>query len=386
MAFRAVVPVVHSQGFGNLFNALIRAHLISDSCGLRFYWPRWPIRQRVPWDSGVGLGRYRTFGGYFPDRLRDRVVSDLSNWHLRLQRRLHRTLVWPVVEFSRDVAPKGRSHWIEDDGEACRSYLERQGLLDSRRSVTVLVGSGDLSRYRGIRRGRKWLVELMIAHRETRELIDGVEREVGRGFRVGLLVRMGDYVERGETTVDGVRTEPSVIVPGERNVRLPIEWFIRIGEELRRDGPCRFVLVSDGTEEELKPILEAFSPSHVLGKPFQDLAGAVILSRCDLVISSNSTYSRLAVFLSEGRPYIWPAETLYPDDCGRFGYLWNDKGRRPRADDWGEGTAVRRCFALSVNFRSLPDGLLRYKASDGMIPVEIVNDLLYREPVQLLMD
>jgi hypothetical protein len=173
-----------------------------------------------------------------------------------------------------------------------------------------------------------------------------------------------------------------VVEQGERNVRLPLEWYLRICEQLREVIDCVFVLVSDGTREELAPILNRLAVIHFLGEPYQDLAGALVLAQSDLVICSNSTYCRLAVFLND-KPYIWPADTLYSDTSDRYGYLWRDRGREVTAEDsdMEREEIVRRCFALPLNFTKLPPGLLRYAASKGRAPIECHNDLIYREPV-----
>jgi hypothetical protein len=46
--------------------------------------------------------------------------------------------------------------------------------------------------------------------------------------------------------------------------------------------------------------------------------------------------------------------------------------------------AVRRCFALSCDLSILPDGLKRYLASNGTLPIEITDDLLYGDQVYLM--
>ena len=138
---------------------------------------------------------------------------------------------------------------------------------------------------------------------------------------------MKDFVERGQVTVDGVATTNGVVQPGERNVRLPLDWYIRIGLQLREAVDCQFVLLSDGSIDELKPLLNALKPIHLIGEAYQDMADALIMARSDLVICSNSTYCRLALFLND-RPYVWCADTLVRDDSARFGFLWEIVVRR----------------------------------------------------------
>lgn len=88
------------------------------------------------------------------------------------------------------------------------------------------------------------------------------------------------------------------------------------------------------------------------------------------------------MFLND-KPYVWPADTLYADDSGDYGYLWRDRGRGVTSEDRAKEGAeiVRRCFALPLGFTRLPAGLLRYAASRGRATIECHNDLIYREPV-----
>jgi len=375
MSARWVFPVVTSCGFGNNFFALVRAHLIAESCALEYQTPLWPACTHVRTAPQLG------YGLYFPPARHARWRWWFTRWHVAVKKRLGLAL-WPLLELTKEVSLKAKEFGIVDVGEAFYRYLAARGLDHPERSLTVLVPPGNLSEYAEIRRGRSWLNDLLLQHARTRSLVEKIDAQTRGNFRVALQVRMGDFVERGNVTCDGVPTEPGKIVPGERNVRLPLDWYIRIGLQLRDAGPVSFVLVTDGQIHELKPLIDVLQPIHIIGEPYQDLAGALILARSDLVVCSNSTYCRLAVFLND-RPYIWPADTLYSDSSGDYGYLWRDGGRAVSAEDRDtedEGV-VRRCFALPISFRKLPAGLLRYVRGGGRIPIESGNDLIFREPV-----
>jgi hypothetical protein len=222
-----------------------------------------------------------------------------------------------------------------------------------------------------------------MSHADTRKLLMEVEQlTVGR-LRIAVNIRMGDFVERGGVTVDGIPTVTGEITEGERNVRLPLDWYTRICSLIREACNCEFILVSDGTRQELQPFLDEISPVNILGVPFQDLVGALLMSRADLTICSNSTYSRFSVFLND-KPYIWCANTLIKDPSGRYGYLWSDGGNPVPASDSSEHDTIRRCFALGINFSVLPKGLKRYLDSNGELGIEAPADLLYRDPVRIL--
>jgi len=46
--------------------------------------------------------------------------------------------------------------------------------------------------------------------------------------------------------------------------------------------------------------------------------------------------------------------------------------------------AIRRCFALSYKTSALPEGLSRFLKSEGAMPIENWNDLLYGDAVFMM--
>jgi hypothetical protein len=149
-------------------------------------------------------------------------------------------------------------------------------------------------------------------------------------------------------------------------------------------------LVSDASADELRAFVREFDPISVTADPTAALLGVLLLSQSDLIICSNSTYSRLACFLSD-RPYIWFADTLVLDESRRYGYMFKSSladavPQEPLelgSADF-DPNAVRRCFPIASDFETLPSGLFRYLASDGAAPIEVTDDLMYHEPVGLL--
>lgn len=366
---RVVYPTVSAMGFGNNVIALAKAHLIAESCAMTYQRPIWPPTEHVPGERR-GYGHYLQWTGW--DRLRVAIFSHLS----RLQRKFSVPPWPPCVSFRReDYAEAGQT----DVGEACRLHLRRRGLDDPGRSVIVTT-SGMWGGYPGISRARPWIRQLLLSHADTRRRYESIDRAIGDRFRIGVNIRMGDFLAPGEHNPDR---------QGERLVRLPLEWFAQLCRLMRSLVDCEIVLVTDGTREELAEFLAEFRPVHTIDQPFTAFLGVLLLSRCDLVVCSNSTYSRLACFLSD-RPYVWFADTLFRDPSGRYGYLWKGSvTARPPSSNMappvtdGSREAIRRCFALSADFVAIPEGLRRYVASGGRAPIEIENDLLYRDPVLL---
>ena len=122
--------------------------------------------------------------------------------------------------------------------------------------------------------------------------------------------------------------------------------------------------------------------------------GLFIMIHSDLVVCSNSTYSRLGCFLND-KPYIWIADTLVKERLGLYGHLWPDgEGPMPAwfkpavksAKERTDLDAIRRCFAINYDFSALPAGLKCYLASNGTLPIEINDDLFYGESVCLMQE
>ena len=364
MSIRFVYPFVTSTGLGNNVIALARAHLIAESCQMTYQTPIWPPCEHVKPPTPNG------YGYYFPTTLADRLKIELALFQRRVQGKL-RIQLWPILLLD---ANDYKQIGVVDVGEACRVYLKNRGLDDPAESLVVITGKGMWGGYVGIRRARPWIIELFMSHADTRRRLTEIEQRTEERLRIAVHIRMRDFRPRQST---------GPIRDGERCARLPLDWYVRICRLIREICDCGFILVTDGSHEELSPFLKEFNPVNTIGQPYQDLLDALLMSRSDLVICSNSTYSRLGVFLND-KPYIWCADTLAKDPSGRFGYLWKDGGNPVPASDRSDPHVIRRCFALSINFQTLPVGLKRYLNPNGTSLIEISDDLLYRDPVYLM--
>lgn len=360
---RLVFPTVTSCGFGNNVITLAKAHLIAESCQMTYQAPVWPWCEHVKPEVPNG------YGYYFPSSPADKRRLKWIGLQYRMQRKLPIKL-WPTLEFDRNVYAR---IGIEDVGECCRAWLKEMGLDDPSRSL-VLTTSGMWGQYGGIKRARGWMNDLLLSHEDTRRRLEEIKQRSAGRLRVAVQIRMGDFVPREQA---------GAIVGGERVVRLPMEWYARLCRLIRQACDCDFLLVTDGQREELEDFLHEFEPIHLLGQNYNDLLGVLLMSHADLVVCSNSTYSRLGVFLND-RPYIWCADTLVPEETGRWGYLWKEDVKPVVAKGTPDLDAVRRCFALPCDFGELPGGLRRYLASGGTAAIEVGDDLLYHDPVELL--
>ncbi len=100
---------------------------------------------------------------------------------------------------------------------------------------------------------------------------------------IGIHIRLGDYNEENKT---------------------PIDWYvntIKILQEDKKYQNTSFIIFSDGKDEELRAILDIPNCKRV-DKP-NALSDILCLSKCQIIIGSNSTFSAWAAFLGR-KPFI----------------------------------------------------------------------------------
>jgi hypothetical protein len=368
-ALRVAYPLVNIAGFGNNVITLAKAHCVAERCGLTYLPPRWPPTHHM-------LQSRDGYGHYFPLGPWDRLLHEClripgSPSRPRRQEEPFEAGV-RTVRFTQDDYERVD---IEDMGDACAEHLRCRGLLGSLRPLVVGI-AGQWGRYRSIRPARAWLRELLSSHEPSRRRHEEIIGSLRPGTIVAVHIRLNDKLPR---------TEFDDCQPGERLVQIPLDWYTTtcrlIGKEL--DG--RFLLLSDGTDEQLRSFIEEFQPLRVR-QEYTDLLSITLMSASDLVVCSNSSYSRFACFLND-RPYVWCADLLLEDDSGRYGYLWGAGHydqigtRREEPDPQADLDAVARCFAVPRRATELAPGLVRYLRSCGSLPVEQEADLLYGHAV-----
>jgi hypothetical protein len=131
-----------------------------------------------------------------------------------------------------------------------------------------------------------------------------LQQEVPRNSYVGIHCRCGDYVP------------PEQATPATPFVRAPQDYYRRtIRKVLERKPDARFYLASDGTYEEIRFLLDEFPVRR--GHPESPIFDLFALSRCLLLIGSNSTFTDTARMLAQNLPTITPASSG-PDITSRI--------------------------------------------------------------------
>lgn len=168
------------------------------------------------------------------------------------------------------------------------------------RKLAIIKFSKDMSIHEGL--GKYFtdfncevpLVLDLIRRLTDENVIAAVPLEKEMGCCVGLHIRLGDYLPE---------------------LRVSIDWYkgviMRI-TELNKEQ--KFLIFSDGTDEELAELLALPNVERVFyGNAFADMIG---LSRCKLVVASDSTFSAWSAFIGQ-KPVIFSKRhfpKVYADD------------------------------------------------------------------------
>lgn len=106
---------------------------------------------------------------------------------------------------------------------------------------------------------------------------------------VAVHVRLGDYLQQ---------------------LRIPINWYVGIIRNILLINPSQEIVVfSDGTDEELMPLLNLRNVRRVFyGNAFADMWA---MSKCKLVIASDSTFSAWGAFMGQ-KPIIFSKRHFPP--------------------------------------------------------------------------
>lgn len=93
--------------------------------------------------------------------------------------------------------------------------------------------------------------------------------------KIAIHVRLGDYLP---------------------HLRIPIGWYVNVVKEILKKRPSQqFVLFSDGNDDELKDLLDIPNVNKkFFGNAFADMWA---ISKCKLLIASDSTFSAWGAFL-----------------------------------------------------------------------------------------
>jgi len=281
------------SGLGNELIPLAKAFIASCELGIKLLPTAWGLNER----------NYRVFFG-----------TSRFDW-VRL---LALKKLLPAYTFREsDYLATGE----RDYGDAIRVYAERMGL--DRRRHYALMTDGLWGEYYAIRKAIPYIAKTLYSTRYTLQNLYDYNKRIPAGtLTVAVNIRMTDFA---------IPT-PGTDFRGLWNTRIPIEWYVNICRSLRDllRGAVTFLLITDGTAEELSDFIAEFKPVTNFDQPFRDISGLLTMANADALVCSISSYSQWAAVLSNA-PYFWYRPHLRAVD----GYLtiWASLTEKPRADD-----------------------------------------------------
>jgi hypothetical protein len=245
---------IGGNGLGNLMFTWARCLAASERHGWRPIWPTWQSFKPKNWR--VNPYDHRTYFDLF--RPTERYVS---GW--RKPWRLARYRWIPEQQAVEHGAPPG----------SVVEFRGMEGMFEPFRAQHELV-YGEL---------------LRMARPEHLRALENSDPAP-----IGIHVRRGDFVQQGSY-------EQMI---SQHNSLLPMEWYVAALRAVRSaaGGQPRAYVFSDGTDEELAPLLDLPAVERAdYGSGLGDMLG---LSRSRLIIASGSTFSMWGSFLGQV-PAIW---------------------------------------------------------------------------------
>lgn len=267
-------------GLGNELIPWARAFLAAQVVGARCLHPAFGLNTRRYWRH-FGTPRY------------DWVM------HKTLERLL------PVVEFKEsDYLDFGGGDFVS----AFRQFADAKGLHT--RSSYVLVTEGMWGGYRHIAAARDFIYSTLYQSQfAARNLLQIADRLDKKKLIVAMHVRLGDF---------GAVPSQLADYQGRFNLALPLQWYRNVALSIQRQlgDKVQFLVVSDGSAEQLRPLLNGLDAVTTSDIPDSDCSDLLALANADLLVCSVSSFSTTAAFLSNA-PYLWfePNLQKHPEGC-----------------------------------------------------------------------
>jgi len=332
MNLRLCMPRVSGRGAG-LGNELVpwaRAYVASRVLGARLIAPAFGMNRRRYW---------RHFGTSRLDWVTHRAME----------------YALPVVEF-------GERAYLDHGGgslsEAIRLHAERNDLLE--KGAFLWLTDGLWGGFHHLQEARDFVRETLARSRFAAANLALVRARLAPGkITVGMHVRLGDFIPDSEGRD----------WRGQFNVSLPLDWYVAIARSLRAQlgEGVQFLVVSDGTAEQLAPLVQSCGAVTTTDLKDADASDLLALAGTDLLVCSVSSYSAWAAFLSDA-PYIWFEPNLQVIEG--FYSIWGHEPRQ-RAPYSPTRMAMARYAegAVTAVPRGVPVGMA------GEVPHELASRL-----------
>lgn len=326
-------------GLGNEILPWAKAALASQELGLRLARPAWawhPEKYPEAWGwSRVSLAAEYAAGKMLPSLV---ITEDMY-----------------------------RATGLVDYGAAVRAIAQESAYFQAGGPLRI-VSEGMWGGYQAIELAKPFLWRQLLTATGVPTTLSEYRRRVGARVAAVIHIRGGDFTAQSPQ-------------PGQFNKRLPIEWYLNVGKEIRR-GLGSDVYISVVTDSPRAA--EVVELSKVIGAeievaPFREsaaIADLAILASADLAVCSVSSFSMAGAFLSDDAPYIWYGPQLSKNENG-----WGIWGHEPhqRRQELADGDVIQemlpRGVPMGVN-DPLPEAVTKYLLSRASVRCRRL-DLLY---------
>jgi len=327
------LPTVNGRGAG-LGNELIpwaRAFVAGTTLGVPTLAPAFGLNQRKYW---------RHFGTPRTDWLAHRLIE--------------KTL--PRFEFTEADFYKYNGQSLSD---SILLFADTHKL--ARKPAWVITTQGMWGGYRHVIEARDFVMSTLYLSKFAAHNLAKIKLRLDPNLiTIGMHIRLGDF--QPELDVNNYR--------GKFNISLPLQWYLNIAQSIQKQlgDKVQFLVVSDGTNEQLAPLLNECNAITTTDIPDSDISDLLALADADLLVCSVSSYSAWAAFLSN-KPYLWFEPNLQKID----GYysIWGHEPRQQMTDGF---TMQARLEIEARNTRTMPRGLP--VAMNGIITQNYLSRIL----------
>jgi len=262
-------------GLGNELHGWAKAYLAAEALDAKALPPAWGRSSR-------GYRRY--------------FNSSRLDW-------LHRSLLISLLPTHVFDEEQYVATGVLDFVEAVRVYADRHNLL-TRLAFVFVTGEmwGGMSI---LRPAFPFVRRVLYSAEGTVQNLSSLHLRIPSGSIV-----IAIHVRRGEFTAE--IPDPSQPLWSQWNWALPLDWYIQVCRSIveQLDVPHSFVLFTDGSPEELQPLIRDVGPITLFDQEMNVCSDLLAMAAADLLICSRSSFSIWAAALSDS-PYIWPADSLY---------------------------------------------------------------------------
>lgn len=272
--------------------------------------------------------------------------------------------ILPVVEFKEaDYIRHGGGDFLD----AFSSFADENKLHD--RKNYLLITEGMWGGYRHIAAAKDFVYSTLYQSRfASKNLLQIRARLNPNKLVVAMHIRLGDF--------SAVPASLSSY-QGQFNIALPLEWYCKIAKNIREylGDQVQFLIVSDGTNEQLKPLLDEVTAITTTDIPDSDCSDLLALAQADLLICSVSSYSAWAAFLSDA-PYIWFEPNLQQHQEGFYSIWGHEPEQKIKGGATREAIENHSSAKEGIHGRGIPIGI------NGTLPTGLLHNVLENKAQQ----